>query len=286
MRPAAPETPRRRRFGRRFWVRMILAACLLYLVLAALAFALQTLLIFPGAGRDPVLPAAAESVAVAAPDGVTLRGIVLPAEAPAGGAPVILSFSGNGTNAAGAALYVHRLFPEAEVIAFHYRGYKPSGGRAGAGAICADALLVRDFAARRFPGRPIVAIGFSIGSGVASWLASRHPLAGLILVTPFDSLEKVAADRTPWLPVALLFRNPMESAQWLRRSRLPVAVISGGADRLVRPGRTAALREAIPNLVYARVIAGAGHNDIYDRPEFRVAMAEALARILAPPARP
>jgi pimeloyl-ACP methyl ester carboxylesterase len=285
MRPAAPEAKRRRRFGRRFWLRMILAFAFLYLVVAALAFAFQAKLLFPGAGAEPLLPPGVERAAIPTPDGVVLRGIVLPADTPAAGAPVILAFPGNGTNAAGAALYVHDLVPAAHVISFHYRGYPPSGGQAGAAAICADSLLVRDFAARRFPGRPIVAIGFSIGSGAASWLASRRPLAGLILVTPFDSLEKVAADRTPWLPVALLFRNPMESADWLRRSRLPVAVIAGGADGLVRPARTAALRAAIPNLVYAGVIAGAGHNDIYARPEFRVAMAEALARVLEPVGR-
>ncbi len=36
---------------------------------------------------------------------------------------------------------------------------------------------------------PIIAIGFSIGSAVAAYLARHRPVAGLILVTPFDSLE-------------------------------------------------------------------------------------------------
>jgi len=47
------------------------------------------------------------------------------------------------------------------------------------------------------------------------------------------------------------------------------------------PARTAALRRAVANLVYDRTIAGAGHNDIYDRPEFRATMGEALERVLA-----
>jgi hypothetical protein len=165
------------------------------------------------------------------------------------------------------------------VIGFHYRGYPPSTGRIGAAAVRSDALLVHDFAVRRFPGRPIVAIGFSVGSGVASWLASQRPLAGMILVTPFDSLEKVAAERIPWLPVRWLFRNPMESAEWLRTAQLPVAVIAGGSDRLVRPARTEALRHAIPHLVYDRTIAGADHNDIYGKSTFQTAMREALAAI-------
>jgi pimeloyl-ACP methyl ester carboxylesterase len=261
---------------------IFLTIALIYAAVVALAFVFQTKMIFPGTGPDPVLPVDAQQLAIEAPAGAVLRGVLIPASHKAPGAPVILSFPGNATNAASAALYVHDLYPQADVIGFHYRGYKPSTGRIGAGTVCADALRVHDLAVRRFPGRPVVAIGFSIGSVVASWLASQRPLAGLILVTPFDSLEKVSAARMPWLPVRWLFRNSMQSAEWLHGTRLPVAVIAGGSDRLVRPARTEALRRAIPNLVYDRTIPGADHNDIYGRSAFQEAMREALGAIMVP----
>ena len=262
---------------------MILAAVILYLIVVALAFAFQTRMVFPGAPPEPALPRNAERLTIEAPDGVSLRGMLLPAPTPAAGAPVILAFPGNATNAATAALLTHDLYPQADVIGFHYRGYPPSTGRTGAAALCADSLLEYDLAARRFPGRPIVAIGFSVGSGVASFVASRRPVAGLILVTPFDSMVNVAAGQMPWLPVRLLFRNPMNSAEWLRQRRLPVAVIAAGSDRLVRPPRTAALRQAIPNLVYDRTISGADHNSIYVHPDFPAAMRAALAAVAPRP---
>jgi pimeloyl-ACP methyl ester carboxylesterase len=278
---AAVEGHLRRLRSGRFWVTTFLIAALIYAAVVALAFVFQTKMIFPGAGPDPLLPHDAQQLRIEAPDGAVLRGVLIPANHLATSAPLILSFPGNATNAASAALYVHDLYPQAEVIAFHYRGYPPSTGRIGAAAIGADALLEHDLAARRFLGRPIVAIGFSVGSGVASWVASRRPLAGLILVTPFDSLEKVAAERMPWLPVRWLFRNPMDSAEWLKHSRLPVAVIAGGSDELVRPARTDALRRAIPHLVYDRTIAGADHNDIYGKAMFQEAMREALAAVIS-----
>ncbi len=61
----------------------------------------------------------------------------------------------------------------------------------------------------------------------------------------------------------------------------PVVVISAGADTIVPPNRTEPVRRSARNLVADQVIAGAGHNDIYDRVEYRRAMQEALSLIEA-----
>jgi pimeloyl-ACP methyl ester carboxylesterase len=106
----------------------------------------------------------------------------------------------------------------------------------------------------------------------------------LILVTPFDSLGRVAASHYRWLPVRLLFRHRFDPAEDLAGQPVPVAIVAGERDSLVLPARTEALRRAVPNLVYDRTIAGVGHNDIYDRTTFRDAMDDALAR-LRPPQR-
>ena len=130
-----------------------------------------------------------------------------------------------------------------------------------------------------------VAVGLSIGSGVAAYLAGHRPLDGLILVTPFDSLAALSADHYPWLPIRLLLRHKMEPVEDLRTSRVPVAILSGGVDTTVPPARTEVLRRAIPNLVFSQNFPRSGHNDIYDHPGFRPAIREALARVAAPNAQ-
>jgi hypothetical protein len=55
---------------------------------------------------------------------------------------VILGFGGNAWNADDLALYLHGLLPDTEVVAFHYRGYRPSTGRSSAAALLADAPVV------------------------------------------------------------------------------------------------------------------------------------------------
>ncbi len=156
------------------------------------------------------------------------------------------------------ALMLHDLYPDADVVAFYYRGYPPSAGAPGTAALDADALLIDDaLRARLHPDRLVVA-GFSVGSGVAAYLAAHRPVDGLILVTPFDSLAAVAGDHYPWVPVRLLLRYNMEPAVDLHGAAMPVAIIAGGRDTLIPAARTDALRHAIPRLVFDRTIHGGG----------------------------
>jgi hypothetical protein len=71
----------------------------------------------------------------------------------------------------------------------------------------------------------------------------------------------------------------MDSASWLRSVDVPVALIAAGRDTLIPAPRTEGLRRAPRRLVLDATIAGADHNDGYDRPEFRAAMRDALARL-------
>jgi uncharacterized protein len=260
--------------------KLLLIPVFLYVALLVLVFAFQGRLLFPAGavgGAGP-LPPGSERLSFDTPDGNRLHGVhIKPAGPPSG--TLILGFGGNGWNAEAAAAYLHQTFPEADVVAFHYRGYRPSTGSPSAAALLEDAPRVYDLAVRRLRPSRTIAVGFSIGSGVAASLAPRRPLDGLILVTPFDSMKKVASGQFPWLPVRWLFRHEMKAAEWLRGSPVPVAIIAGARDTLIPPPRTEGLRRAAGRLVYDKTLSGAGHNDIYDRPEFRAAMREALRRV-------
>jgi hypothetical protein len=260
--------------------KLLLIPVLLYAALALLIFVFQARLLFPAGavgGAGP-LPERAERLAFDTPDGDRLHGVHIKPIGPPSGT-LILGFGGNAWNAESAAAYLHGIFPEADVVAFHYRGYRPSTGSPSAAALLEDAPLAYDLAVRRLRPARTVAVGFSIGSGVAASLAPRRPLDGLVLVTPFDSMKQVAAGHYPWLPVRWLFRHEMKPAEWLRGSTVPAAIIAGERDTLISAARTDGLRRSAGRLVFDSTIRGAGHNDIYDRPEFRAAMREALRRV-------
>lgn len=263
--------------------KLLLLPLFLYAAVLALLFFAQAAMLFPtrmvqGAGP---LPPGSERLAVETPDGERLHGVRIAASRGGeGDRPLLLGFGGNAWNAEDAALYLADLFPEHDVVAFHYRGYRPSTGRPGGPALLRDAPLVHDEVARRYRPSVVVAIGFSIGSGVAARLAAERPLAGAILVTPFDSLAAVAAQHYRWAPVRLLFRHELPAARDLERSRVPVAILAAARDDLILPARTEALRPRVPNLVYDRTIKGAGHNDLYQREDFRTALREAVSTVV------
>lgn len=245
-------------------------------------FDFQTQLIFPthAVASPGPLPRGTVKVSLETEDGVRLHGVhIPPARKPSTPRTLLLGFAGNAWNSEDAADFLHQVYPEADIIAFHYRGYKPSQGKPSAEALLADAVPVHDFAVDRVkPGRTI-AVGFSIGTGIAAHLATHRKLDGLILVTPFDSLKAVAADLYPLLPIRLLLRHEIDAAAALRDSKVPTAIVAAGRDTLIPSARTDALRRSIGNLVYDRTIACAGHNDLYQRSDFHAAMREALRAI-------
>ena len=265
------------------WIIYLVAALvLLYIGLVSAVSLAQTQLLFPAhlaSSSRPQLPAAAERLELTTPSGERLVGVrLLPASTQASGERLILGFGGNAWNADVMALYLHGVFPDEEIVTFHYRGYAPSSGSPSAQALLSDALVVFDHL-QHGRERQVIAVGFSIGSGVAAYLGSQRPVAGLILVTPFDSLEALAREHYPWAPVGLLLRHRIPTTDFVRDVRTPTALIAAERDTIVPAQRTEALRQSIPNVIFDRVIAGAGHNDLYDDPAFVSAMRTALAHI-------
>ena len=265
-------------------VHLMLTLAALYAVIIAGMYFAQTWLLFPtmvaGAARVQ-LPASTQRLEVRTPDGERLTGVQIPSQgATADGAPTLLGFGGNAWNAEATALTLHALFPHRDVAAFHYRGYAPSSGRPSARALFSDSLMIFDHLCERRRGERIIPVGFSIGAAVAAYLARHRPVAGLILVTPFDLLEAVARDLYWWAPVGLL--HPQSHAHHRVRPRLecPHCPDQSGARRNRAGAASAPLRAAIRNLVFERSI-DAGHNDLYDHPDFTAAAQEALTRVEA-----
>src|SRR5688572_3605606 len=227
------------------------------------------------------MPAGGKRVELIGSSGHRLVGIHVPPERPARQRLLIFGLGGNAWNAQDVTDYLHRIFPEADVVSFYYRGYAPSAGEPSAEALATDALETFDFAVDLTHRARSIAVGFSIGSGIAAALAASRKLDGVILVTPFASLREVAQAAIPWVPLGPFFGHEIDAAAAIEKTEAKVAIIAGSRDDIVPARCTEALREKVPNLVFDRTIEGAGHNDIYGRSDFQLALREARDRLIS-----
>ena len=255
-----------------------------YLLIVLVMYLAQTRLVFPtylASFAETELPSSARRLRVTAADGTRLAGVLFaPTCERRGEENLLLGFGGNVWDVNSFALSLHRQFPLLQVAAFHYRGYRPSGGGPSARGALADALAIHDALQAQLPAKRTIAIGFSIGAPVAAYLARHRKLDGLILVTPFDSLVELARDHFPWLPVRLLLRHRLSTLAYVRDVSTPTATIVAGLDSVVPARRSGPLRAAIPNLVFDCTIADAEHNDLYNRPEFWSALDRAVEAVV------
>jgi pimeloyl-ACP methyl ester carboxylesterase len=157
-----------------------------------------------------------------------------------------------------------------------YRGYGASDGHPSEAALTDDAVALFDAIRAAHPDGRITVIGRSLGSGVASHLASQRPVAGLVLITPFDNLASVAQAHMPWLPVAGLLRDRFDAARDLANYRGPVLVIRAGRDEVVPAANTRRLIDALPMRPIVVDIPEADHNSIDGDPRFERALVEFL----------
>ena len=251
-----------------------------YAGVVALLYFFQTTLVFPGTHlpshrlNSPREPGRLE---LPAEGGAILHGMWFPGARP--DADVLIGFGGNAQDAEVLGQDLARDFPDLNVVVFHYRGYGPSTGKPSEAAVLADALTIYDaMVAQIRPGR-VYAIGISLGSAVAAYLTKARPLAGVLLITPFDSVEAIAKESYFWVPVGLLLQHRFPSAAFMTGNATPAAVIAAAEDRVVKPHRTKALIARLDNLVFEATLQGAGHETLYQLPAYETTLEAAFAAL-------
>ena len=145
----------------------------------------------------------------------------------------LLIFHGNAGSAAHRSYLVYGFQPALASYVLEYPGY---GSRSGAPSETAFYAAAEEaFAQLQTHYEHIYLAGESMGSGVATYLAGQYPdqVAGLVLITAFDSLAEVARHHYPIFPVRLLMRDRFDSAEHLKTYNGPIAIMLAEEDEVV-----------------------------------------------------
>jgi len=137
------------------------------------------------------------------------------------------------------------------VLAIDYRGFgRSSDELPSENSVDADARAGWAWLAAHHAGHARYIFGHSLGGAIAVRLATEVDDAkGLIVEGTFTSIPAVVGTmKWGWLPVAPLITQRFDSADRIAKVKVPVLVVHGDADALIRPelGRALYERAASP----------------------------------------
>jgi fermentation-respiration switch protein FrsA (DUF1100 family) len=220
-----------------------------------------------------------EEMTLATADGHRLHGWFMRNSKDTADTPVLIYFGGNAEEVSGFALDATEL-PGVSLALVNYRGYGKSDGKPSEQAFFNDALAIYDAVAAH-PGvdrKRIVVMGRSLGTGVATYLASQRPLAAVVLVTPFDSVAAVARAQYPFVLVDLLLKHPFDSLARAPTIDAPMLALIAERDSIIPPRHAETLVKAWRGPVTSVVFERADHNDISSHARYWLTVREFLKK--------
>lgn len=143
------------------------------------------------------------------------------------------------------------------VFAYDYQGYGTSGGRPSVTKAYQDIEATYQYIIDQLniPPNRIIAMGRSIGSAVATHLASQHQIAGLILESPLTSAFRVIT-HIPLFPI-----DKFNNLRNIKKIDCPVLIIHGTDDRIIPIWHGRKLFEKANEPKFNLWVKNAGHND-------------------------
>ncbi|MGL5631249.1 MAG: alpha/beta hydrolase [Azovibrio sp.] len=175
------------------------------------------------------------------------------------GPKALIYFGGNAEDVSYRLPGFAKRFPDHAIYLMNYRGYGHSSGNPSEEALHADAQALFDKVHTEHPN--ITVVGRSLGSGVAVHLASVRPVERLVLITPYDSIENVAAAMFPYLPVRWFIQDKFQSWRYAASVTAPTEILVAEHDEVIPYESTEALYKAFPaGVATMKVIPGTTHN--------------------------
>ena len=232
-------------------------------------------------GKSPA--EGAENVWFNSADGTRLNGWYFESRLKPATATIIF-FHGNGGNVSNVGWMGQRFAKNGfNVLLFDYRGYGASEGvAADESGLNADGDAAVAFVMNNKGVRPeqIILYGHSLGTTVATDVASRGNYGAVVLESGFSSASSMAASALPWLPTWLHFigRNRFESARKLTNVKSPVLIAHGDPDTTIPTDEARLLFASANEPKKLLIVPGAGHVVFADAGESYLSQVEQFMR--------
>ena len=204
----------------------------------------------------------AEEVSIKTSDNITLSGWFVK-NTSAEKSPLVIYFGGNAALASSMLKYSD-YFEDRSLLSVNYRGYGMSQGKPSEKNLFADSLLIYDQFSNRddVDKENIVIMGYSLGSGVATYVAQNRSPRAVILAAPFDSITNVVQAKLSFMPVKPFVKHPFDSLSRASSISSPLLVLMGSEDTLIPNKHSMNLAKNWGGTCKIKIIENKGHNDM------------------------
>ncbi|MBT8472437.1 MAG: lysophospholipase [Marinicaulis sp.] len=179
----------------------------------------------------------------------------------------IIYFGGNAENVANSIPNFKHALAGYDLYLMNYRGFGGSGGKPREKDLYGDAQAVYELVDQDYDN--ISVIGRSLGSGVATYIAANEEIEKLALITPYDSIQRIAQKKFPVFPVALFLKDKYDSVSRAPQISAQTLIMIAENDGVITRDHTERLVSAV-TMIDPKVITvkDASHLSLSNTPEF------------------
>lgn len=165
-----------------------------------------------------------------------------------------------------------------DVFVLDYRSYgKSEGTITGENQLFEDNQTVYNELKKRYTEDQIVVLGYSIGTGMASKLASTNKPHLLILQAPYYSLTDLVKHEFPFIP-SFVLKYKFTTNDYLKSCTMPVVIFHGNEDEVIYYNSSVKLKQEFKPQDTLITLNGQDHNGITDNEEYKRALKNILAK--------
>ena len=155
-----------------------------------------------------------------------------------------------------------------DVLMLDYRGYGKSEGKINSETqLYQDLQIVYNDMKTRYDEKRIIVLGYSIGTGPATKIASVNQPKLLILQAPYFSLIDMMKQRFPFLPTFIL-KYKFETYKFIKDCKMPIVIFHGNLDEVIYYNSSIKLKPFLKNTDTLITLDGQGHNGMTDNLEY------------------
>ncbi|TAM97873.1 MAG: alpha/beta hydrolase [Chitinophagaceae bacterium] len=192
---------------------------------------------------------------------------------------MVVYFHGNTDNLVDFAKYAPIFLKQGyDVLMMDYPGYGKSTGPNTERDLYNDALISYQLARSYFSADSIILYGKSLGTAMASHVASLHPCKMLILECPLYNFDMLAKRYFRIYPVSMLLHYHFPVYRFIRHTFSPIVIFHGRKDRVIPYRQSEKLKPYLKKGDEYITLPDGHHNDLYSQPLYQHVMDSLLDR--------